>query len=78
MGTEKIRSTSPLISRLNESCVVVWETISFACPSGSQNYMTDFMGDTTLLPPKTELVQGMMMSLMDAIAVYDNSTGAIG
>ena len=46
--------------------------------SGSQNYMTDFMGDTTLLPPKTELVQGMMMSLMDAIAVYDNSTGAIG
>ena len=46
--------------------------------SGSQNYMTDFMGDTTLLSPKTELVQGMMMSLMDAIAVYDNSTGAIG
>ncbi len=46
--------------------------------SGSQNYMTDFMGNTTLLPPKTELVQGMMMSLMDAIAVYDNSTGAIG
>lgn len=46
--------------------------------SGSQNYMTDFMGDTTLLPPKTELVQGMMMSLMDAIAIYDNSTGAIG
>mgnify|MGYP006990236992 CR=1 FL=1 len=30
--------------------------------------MTDFMGNTTLLPPKTELVQGMMMSLMDAIA----------
>ncbi len=46
--------------------------------SGSQNYMTDFMGDTPLLPPKTELVQGMMKSLMDAIAVYDNSTGAIG
>ena len=46
--------------------------------SGSQNYMTVFMGDTPLLPPKTELVQGMMMSLMDAIAVYDNSAGAIG
>ncbi len=46
--------------------------------SGSQNYMTVFMGDTPLLPPKPELVQGMMMSLMDAIAVYDNSAGAIG
>ncbi|MBD5114743.1 MAG: hypothetical protein HDT46_06005 [Ruminococcaceae bacterium] len=46
--------------------------------SGSQNYMTVFMGDTPLLPPRTELVQGMMMSLMDAIAVYDNSAGAIG
>lgn len=46
--------------------------------SGSQNYMTVFMSDIPLLPPKTELVQGMMMSLMDAIAVYDNSAGAIG
>ena len=46
--------------------------------SGSQNYMTVFMGDTPLLPPKTDLVQGMMLSLMDAIAVYDNSAGAIG
>lgn len=46
--------------------------------SGSQNYMTVFMGETPLLPPKTELVQGMMMSLLDAIAVYDNSAGAIG
>ncbi|MCM1054114.1 MAG: substrate-binding domain-containing protein [Bacteroides sp.] len=46
--------------------------------SGSQNYMTVFMGDTPMLPPKTELVEGMMMSLMDAIAVYDNSAGAIG
>lgn len=46
--------------------------------SGSQNYMTVFMGDTPLLPPKKEYVQGMMMSLMDAIAVYDNSSGAIG
>ncbi|MDE7193931.1 MAG: substrate-binding domain-containing protein, partial [Oscillospiraceae bacterium] len=46
--------------------------------SGSQNYMTVFMGDTPLLPPKTELTAGMMMALMDAIAVYDNSAGAIG
>lgn len=46
--------------------------------SGSQNYMTVFMGETPLLPPKTELTAGMMMSLMDAIAVYDNSAGAIG
>ena len=46
--------------------------------SGSQNYMTVFMGDTPLLPPRVELTAGMMMSLMDAIAVYDNSAGAIG
>lgn len=46
--------------------------------SGSQNYMTVFMGDTPLLPPKKEYVQGMMMSLMDAIAIYDNSAGAVG
>lgn len=46
--------------------------------SGSQNYMTVFMGDTPLLPQKKEYVQGKMMSLMDAVAVYDNSEGAIG
>lgn len=46
--------------------------------SGSQNYMTVFMGDTPLLEPKKEMVQGFMLSLMDAVATYDNSAGAIG
>lgn len=46
--------------------------------SGSQNYMTVFMGDTPLLEPKKEMVEGMMGSLMDAVASYDNSAGAIG
>lgn len=46
--------------------------------SGSQNYMTVFMGDTPLLEPKKEMVAGMMGSLMDAVASYDNSAGAIG
>ena len=46
--------------------------------SGSQNYMTVFMGDTGLISPKTDLVAVGMGGLMDAIAVYDNSAGAIG
>lgn len=46
--------------------------------SGSQNYMTVFMEDVPLMPPKTEYVAGGMGGLMDAIAVYDNSEGAIG
>lgn len=46
--------------------------------SGSRNYMTVFMGDTKLIPPKTDLVAVGMGGLMDAVAVYDNSAGAIG
>lgn len=46
--------------------------------SGSQNYMTVFMGDTPLLKPQKEFTAGGMGSLMDAVAVYDNSAGAIG
>lgn len=46
--------------------------------SGSQNYMTVFMGDTPLVEPKVDFVKGGMGGLMDAIAVYDNSAGAIG
>ncbi len=46
--------------------------------SGSQNYMTVFMGDTPLLPAKKEFIAVGMGGLMDAIAVYDNSAGAIG
>lgn len=46
--------------------------------SGSQNYMTVFMGDTPLMPPKKEYTAGGMGSLMSAVAAYDNSAGAIG
>ncbi|MDE7229624.1 MAG: PstS family phosphate ABC transporter substrate-binding protein [Oscillospiraceae bacterium] len=46
--------------------------------SGSQNYMTVFMGDTPLLEPQKEFTAIGMGGLMDAVAVYDNSAGAIG
>lgn len=46
--------------------------------SGSQNYMTVFMGDTPLLKPESEYIAIGMGGLMDAVAVYDNSAGAIG
>lgn len=46
--------------------------------SGSQNYMVDFMGDTPLKEPESKYVEGEMGGLMDAIAAYDNSEGAIG
>ncbi len=46
--------------------------------SGSQNYMTEFMGDTPLKEPESKYVAGGMGGLMDAIATYDNSEGAIG
>ncbi len=46
--------------------------------SGSQNYMTVFMGDTPLLKPKLDFVAGGMAGIMDAVAVYDNSSSAIG
>lgn len=46
--------------------------------SGSQNYMTEFMGDTPLKAPESKYVAVGMGGLMDAIATYDNSEGAIG
>ena len=46
--------------------------------SGSQNYMTVFMGDTPLLEPEIEFVAGGMAGIMNAVAIYDNSAGAIG
>lgn len=46
--------------------------------SGSQNYMTEFMGATPLLEPETGQVPGAMGSLMDAVSIYDNSKQAIG
>lgn len=46
--------------------------------SGSQNYMTEFMGDTPLKEPESTYIATGMGGLMDAIAAYDNSEGAIG
>lgn len=46
--------------------------------SGSQTLMDKFMGDTPLMDAPQELIPGMMGELMDAIAIYDNSAGAIG
>ena len=46
--------------------------------SGSQNYMTAFMGDTELMDPVTDFIPASMVGLMDAIATYDNAENAIG
>jgi len=46
--------------------------------SGSQTYMTAFMGDTALMDPVETLVATSMGGLMDAIALYDNAENAIG
>jgi len=46
--------------------------------SGSQNYMVDFMKDSDLMTPPLSYRIGTMGMLMDAVAVYDNSSQAIG
>lgn len=46
--------------------------------SGSQNYMTEFMGGVPLMEVPMSLVPGFMGGLMDAVSVYDNSRQAIG
>lgn len=46
--------------------------------SGSQNYMTEFMGDTPLMKPETKYISVSMGGIMDAIATYDNAENAIG
>ena len=46
--------------------------------SGSQNYMRAFMGDTPLMEPLTEQVPSSMYSILDVVANYENSVGAIG
>lgn len=46
--------------------------------SGSQNYMIDFMSGYELMAPPKEYTIGAMGSLMDAIAIYDNSVQSIG
>ncbi len=46
--------------------------------SGSQNFMLSFMGDTPLQNAVTELRPTSMGGLLDAIAHFENSRGAIG
>ena len=46
--------------------------------SGSQNYMIDFMGETSLMEAPTELRPGSMSGLMDVIAPNDGAMGSIG
>ncbi len=46
--------------------------------SGSQNYMTEFMGDTPLMDAPTTLRPASMSGLMDVIAVNDYAEQSIG
>lgn len=46
--------------------------------SGSQNYMTEFMGATPLMDAPTEMRPATMEGLMDVVAINDNAAGAIG
>ncbi len=46
--------------------------------SGSQNYMIAFMGATPLMKPVTDQLPASMSGLMNAVANYENSRGAIG
>ncbi len=46
--------------------------------SGSQNYMTEFMGETPLAEAPTELVSGSMGGILSKVASFDYGTGAIG
>lgn len=46
--------------------------------SGSQNYMSAFMGEIPLMQAPTALRPGSMDTLVDAIAGYDGAGGSIG
>lgn len=46
--------------------------------SGSQNYMTEFMGETPLIAPEAKYIESGMGGIMDAVAAYDNAENAIG
>ena len=46
--------------------------------SGSQNYMSAFMGEIPLMQAPTALRPGSMDTLVDAIAGYDGASGSIG
>lgn len=46
--------------------------------SGSQNYMTEFMGDIPLSEAPSEYILGEMGSILDMVSSYDNGKGSIG
>ena len=46
--------------------------------SGSQNYMNEFMKDSSLMAAPKSYTLGSMAFLMDGLAVYDNAENAIG
>jgi len=46
--------------------------------SGSQNYMTLFMGDTPLMEPITHITPATMEGLMEIVSSYNNALNAIG
>ena len=46
--------------------------------SGSQNYMTEFMGDTPLAPAPKETTPATMGMLMETVAKYRNTANALG
>lgn len=46
--------------------------------SGSQNYMTEFMGGTPLITPESKYIETEMGGIMDAVATYDNAENSIG
>ncbi len=46
--------------------------------SGSQNYMTEFMGDTPLAEAPNEYILGEMGAILNMISSYDNGRGSIG
>lgn len=59
----------------NDSSIIAYQR---NVDSGSQNYMTVFMGDTPMAKAPSELIMGGMAGILDAIAVYDNGADAIG
>ena len=46
--------------------------------SGSQTALIEFMGDTPLTEPPTELVNSFMMGIIQSVADYRNHRGAMG
>lgn len=46
--------------------------------SGSQSMLIRFMGDTPIMEPETEMVNGMMSGIIEQVAAYRSKSGSIG